>query len=961
MPLTFAYGRNTLPADAWTVTSTAGGNIPAGTYYLSLQGRNRIGYNLPIYTTITVPNNSNIVITINSSARVAGEDWHYYAIEASTTSDVTTYRQVAQIPGINPTDQSTLIALPITLTLSTLYLINVTTLPTTGLTHGTVIGYTPTNLIYSYDSYDSTTTVNNNTVLLGANNKRWKAQGNLSNYITATDGTLGCAQDLRSITDVSGIIVPRYNPSTSVSTLSTSVRYVLTPNITSTINKGTRIATTVRLSGLDKSSAFSNKLVFTPEGYVDLTTFELQTTLNDNTTPMSSVNTSIDYVYGKPYLILEDDLPITKGYQFKVQLKFSAVEYASLIPEGASISLNLDFTDSAGIYQELGNILGNIMFSDLGKGRVYPDAGLTVMVDGRTGLVKNYSFPPLSASTATGLLADTENQYVVINKNGNAYIAYPNIPTDSALRALVSTKSGRSNATPWSTNIAVTTAQGIEIVIPYPYLNDKGIIRADYPGIIAGSNKGVFNVPELVVYVRNMTTNVIKTFTFNVAIDISQTIQVLDWNSGTTVSSVTTQADSWYSLYTPLNPTSTTAITGGSNFTAANYQVSYCYQYNGNQVTKISHLSADLAAVTSSYIYELDASLADVFDRTRYLASPVASEVTLRTLTAANRTSYQQRYVISKNKEYRYDPGSTLVDDSENVIKPSDVDIAVAGRWVSSSSVMWFNGTTVPSNILGKIGDYYLLTTSSDLYQKTAANTWTVIVNIKGATGSTGLTGATGAPGSTWYNGNTVPSTSLGIVNDYYLHNITYNIYQKTDVTTWTILMNIKGATGAAGTVSSNTGLIITSGTTPSTTSTEIGLWNNAGILTIRDSNSGVDRVIVTLNRQNTFTRSQGSAISTLTDATTITVDGSLSNVFIVTLAGNRTLSNPTNLVAGFTYIFLIKQDATGSRTLTFGTNYKFGSDGTPTLSSSANAVDVLSAVALDTSNLLMLGIKRGY
>ena len=48
-------------------------------------------------------------------------------------------------------------------------------------------------------------------------------------------------------------------------------------------------------------------------------------------------------------------------------------------------------------------------------------------------------------------------------------------------------------------------------------------------------------------------------------------------------------------------------------------------------------------------------------------------------------------------------------------------------------------------------------------------------------------------------------------------------------------------------------------------------------------------------------------------------------------------------MIAGATYILLVKQDATGSRTLTFSSNYKFTA--TPTLSTAANKVDIISFV----------------
>jgi len=61
-----------------------------------------------------------------------------------------------------------------------------------------------------------------------------------------------------------------------------------------------------------------------------------------------------------------------------------------------------------------------------------------------------------------------------------------------------------------------------------------------------------------------------------------------------------------------------------------------------------------------------------------------------------------------------------------------------------------------------------------------------------------------------------------------------------------------------------------------------------------------------------------------------------------VTLGGNRTLANPTNLTAGQHGVIVITQDGTGSRTLAYGSNFKFPAGSAPTLTTTANAVDVL-------------------
>lgn len=89
----------------------------------------------------------------------------------------------------------------------------------------------------------------------------------------------------------------------------------------------------------------------------------------------------------------------------------------------------------------------------------------------------------------------------------------------------------------------------------------------------------------------------------------------------------------------------------------------------------------------------------------------------------------------------------------------------------------------------------------------------------------------------------------------------------------------------------------------------------------------------------------------TLTDQETITWDTALGAFAEVTLTDNRTLANPTNLINGASYILLIKQDGTGGRTLSFGSAYKFPGGIDPTLSTAANAVDIIAFLS-DGTNL---------
>jgi hypothetical protein len=100
------------------------------------------------------------------------------------------------------------------------------------------------------------------------------------------------------------------------------------------------------------------------------------------------------------------------------------------------------------------------------------------------------------------------------------------------------------------------------------------------------------------------------------------------------------------------------------------------------------------------------------------------------------------------------------------------------------------------------------------------------------------------------------------------------------------------------------------------------------------------------------FSAAQRGTISALTDGATITPNFALANNFSVTLGGNRTLANPTNLTAGQHGVIVITQDGTGSRTLAYGSNFKFPAGAAPTLTTTANAVDVLAYYVESSSRI---------
>jgi len=94
------------------------------------------------------------------------------------------------------------------------------------------------------------------------------------------------------------------------------------------------------------------------------------------------------------------------------------------------------------------------------------------------------------------------------------------------------------------------------------------------------------------------------------------------------------------------------------------------------------------------------------------------------------------------------------------------------------------------------------------------------------------------------------------------------------------------------------------------------------------------------------------SGIFTLTDAATVSWDLDSGSIAQVTLGGARALAAPTNQRVGGTYTLIVKQDATGNRTLSFNSTYKFPYGVDPTMTTGSNAIDVVTFISDGTSML---------
>jgi len=122
-----------------------------------------------------------------------------------------------------------------------------------------------------------------------------------------------------------------------------------------------------------------------------------------------------------------------------------------------------------------------------------------------------------------------------------------------------------------------------------------------------------------------------------------------------------------------------------------------------------------------------------------------------------------------------------------------------------------------------------------------------------------------------------------------------------------------------------------------------------------------VEELGLTETTVNVFTKNQSVLPVILTPGVTVNTDAALSNNFTLTAAQNFTLANPTNLTDGMILNFRIKQDATGSRVVTWGSKFKFPGGTAGVLSTTANAVDFMSCYYDGPSDTLDCVLNKAF
>jgi hypothetical protein len=258
--------------------------------------------------------------------------------------------------------------------------------------------------------------------------------------------------------------------------------------------------------------------------------------------------------------------------------------------------------------------------------------------------------------------------------------------------------------------------------------------------------------------------------------------------------------------------------------------------------------------------------------------------------------------------------GTIKVDNIVFTNGGADQNITVSGLVSSTSGSLTVTGTISGDTVKGNYGSF------TNLTGVTTSGTTANFQTITGAVGvyTTSISGAT----------------------------ITGTAVQATSITGITVVgtTTVSGATitGTAVQATSITGITIVGTTTVSgvTITGTTGSFTQLNAVTISGGISGYAALSST---GQTYSGGQRGGISTLTYATGIAADFSLSNNFQVTLTGNTVFQNPTNIISGQAGCITIIQGSSGN-TAGYGSywHYPGGSGSTPSLTATSGAVDIL-------------------
>ena len=684
------YGsfRQQLSEDDWTVSVLSEGNLSTGdTIEFFVQAHNRVGLNkLSVGKTVTTTADSKIRLTFDSSAIATGEDTFKFVISARRGAD--TPKQIAEIYVREP-NQFTFKALPISIDFTEAEHLSTNLIQALTTGDNRIDGQIRivSGTAYRYDG----------TAITGAIQSSpgyWveDARAGIVN-VTNTRNQYGADQG----TATADLVIPaRLNTEGEITT--EPIVFWWSNNLESNLGNfspaGSGLNLRIYLNGaltngenIPYGNLFSNLITVKLLGYVDIETGVLNTSL-------SGVNVSKQWTPNASGMTLPADLDPGFAAAYSISVEFSGDLLSTMLETGGTVGLELTKEPTPGIYEPSTGVLGDSVLDGL---YVVPEQMLPGVVT-----LNNYRVTYRTPSYFVGLDVDTAAQKVAISNSpsGLARVRQGDLSNGEYLRAVVGTLPGTQSISTFSSPTYIASNESIALTVNYPVNGDTGlgIIRGDYPDIIAGNSEAVFNVPELIIYLHDTQNNIYyEVNPTPVVVGESQQIIISNLDNATeiNVENLPSSSNNFGLFgYSSFNVSGSSTL---GSFSTDLYRVAIAYHYpvDNLALTSVSH------APSNGALPQVRGALVDSLENNLYWLTPSATVAIAREISSEKLIHGAVLLVIGEEKLYRYDSYSTAEDDGDLVIKPTA--ITGAGRFLTLASGVGTSGLDdLPWNYFAK-------------------------------------------------------------------------------------------------------------------------------------------------------------------------------------------------------------------------------------------------------------------
>jgi hypothetical protein len=437
-----------------------------------------------------------------------------------------------------------------------------------------------------------------------------------------------------------------------------------------------RLGLQVFVDGVPYSRAFSGKMRCIFRGYANTITGALDSSLD-------GVGVERVIYFGKgDAMVLPSDLPPAWAAVWDIFPQFRANELEGFLGQNSVVSFNITIYPVSAIEAPWGSLTGDFVTDAGDRRRVYPDTSQAIITSGQVLIDQMLS--PVRASQLLPLSPNAYPQYVVTNGQGTVWLTNntSELSASERVRAICGTQTGLGIRSAWSDWVAVSN-KALVITINHPVTSaGNGVIRLDYPDVVAGSGNGKFNATNVVIYVQRLGDGEIRRWVVAADNAPTQTVTITDFG-GVMVPTLPSDPPSNFGLFSPfgldLSPSSGGSISGS-------YRVSVAYEYTGAALTVISHRVEDGClpelgvpiAEFSSHIARIDTIQTQVTSFSQLLGRVLDIDE-LRGLTPID--GWRRLVLTPSPREYYYSSSLTLDDDGVAVIKPSSIPSSQPGRW----------------------------------------------------------------------------------------------------------------------------------------------------------------------------------------------------------------------------------------------------------------------------------------